>query len=277
MAAVSPLLIIVVIVVVIVTLVLIVLVIQSRRTTTTTTSTLSGSNCTGTLFAPPTLTIINPAADILTLSWSPVVGATEYAAYIATTPNFTENQAVQTRTTKSSAISFGNLALGVTYYGKVKATNSCGASGFSPESSYTLIYVYPTRFILVPSNFPSHHACDNHSSVFAPDDMVGGSIFCSDTDQFMFHVSSDNTFRQSTRPGYCLTRDNDLIYFRPCAGAPSQQWSYRTLDSSLCSVSDPNGGCLQLPAGFNASNYAVALRYGGKTDPSLYEWNLNAI
>jgi len=280
MASVSPLLIISVIAVAIVALVLIVLVIQSRRTVVQTTSTTSTASCTAPPNPPGTITITNPEADILTFSWSPVSGATSYTAYIGNSAGFSEAAAIQTRITKATSISFGNLALGVTYYGKVKSTNGCGNSAFSSESPFTLNYVFPTRFILAPTNFPANHACDVHDQLFAPTDQVAVNRFCNDTGQLMFRSESDKTIRQSSRPGYCLTRDAGSptkIYFHPCIVNTAQQWVYNTLDSTLCSLANPNTGCLLLPAGFNSNDVRNELIYGPKTDSIHDSWSINAV
>jgi FtsP/CotA-like multicopper oxidase with cupredoxin domain/arylsulfatase A-like enzyme len=70
-----------------------------------------------------------------TVSWPAVVGATSYTFEVSATSNFSSVLASQTVT--SPTASFSNLANGVTYYYRVKATNGIGSSGYSNVVSST--------------------------------------------------------------------------------------------------------------------------------------------
>lgn len=282
MASISPLLIISLIVVAIVALVLIVLVVQSRRTSITTTSTTSTATCSGPPNPPGSVTITNPSADILTVSWFPSTGSTRYTAYLGDSAGFDPSEAIQSRVTTATSVSFGNLALGVTYYAKVKATNGCGDSGLSNEASYTLVYKFPTRFILSTDQSPTHHACDAHDSLFAPNNRVYVSQFCNNTNQLMFPNTSDNTIRQSSRPSYCLTRfpgSPNIVQFQPCVfpTQSSQQWTYNTADKSFCSFVNPTTDCMLLTPGFNGTSNTGTVTWGPKSTPPLTAWEINEV
>lgn len=277
MAQVSPLLVAIVIILVFVMIILIVLVVLNRQKTTTSTSTLANSICTEPPSFPVNVVVSNPQGDLLVVTWSPIAGADSYIAYIGTTAGFSVSSAVNSTSTKYSSTSFANLALGATYYIKVKAVNTCGISDFSPEVSFTITYKFPSRFVIANQTNANALLCDTHDNIydFAKSDQVAASRFCSDLGSRAFYQTSDQTIRQSDRPGYCMTRDSgNTIYYHPCTGAANQKWGYNSLDNTMCSGTNPGFDCINLQT---YNGYAGTVTWGPKSTALVSAWNINPV
>ncbi len=193
---------------------------------------------------PANLVVKNPQTDILSLSWDYIADADSYIAYLGKAPNFFVNLALQTRSTTSNSISFGNLALGETFYLKVAAVNTCGASETSAEIPFTIPFTFPSRFIIANYITPALEVCDTHSRP-AGSDTVIASAFCSFTDAWVFYQASDKSIRQISRPSNCLTRGDVTtgyeVSYSTCTGGADQAWVYNADPgvNTLCSASNP--------------------------------------
>lgn len=271
----SPFLIALIIILLIVMIIVILMVYLSRQTKITPTSTSVAASCTVAPPVPTGLAVTNPQGDLMVLSWNTMAGATEYTAYIGNTPGFTTGQALNSVTTRFTSASFANLTLGVTYYFMVDSSNTCGISALSPQISYNLVYTFPTRFVIANQLDTIVEVCDAHDSIYVPSDECSVSKFCTMLDSWCNFSVSDNTIRQTDRPGYCLTRDGgNLVGFHPCVVNASQQWVYSAVDSSLCSYTNPGSDCLNMPAGFNG--FIGQATWGPKGAPSISAWNIEA-
>ncbi len=258
-------------------LILIVIFIRSRRTLIATSSTLSKVPCTAPPVAPINLNVINPQSDVLLLSWSRVVGALSYTAYLSEDPNFSPVNALQSRVTTSNSTSFSNLTLGTTYYLKVKATNSCGDSPLSSEVTTRLTYVFPRRFMVSNLSNPQLRLCDTHDDVNAfldsvttrLTDRIIASRTCSLLGASWWYQNRDRSIRQIDRPTRCLTRiENGVLSFDPCVSDARQTWEYSNQTNNLC---DPSGQqCINLGPGFTSDLGTVS--YGPPTTPVLSDW-----
>jgi hypothetical protein len=245
------------------------MVLISRQSQIRTSSVPTLANCVTAPATPSGLSATNPQGDLLILDWNDLAGVDEYVAYIGDTPNFAVANALAVRTVNFSSASFANLTLGVTYYFKVKAVNTCGESLLSPEISVYLAFQYPTRFNIVSRLQPNLKLCGDSAVLYA-------YIYCDDINSLMFQQESDNTLRRAASPGLCMTRGGaGLVSYQPCVSSPDQQWSYNAQDNTLCSLSDPNAGCLRL--GVPLDPIANGLNWGPKSTDEVSDWLFSAI
>lgn len=211
-------------------------------------STLAKIPCSVAPTIPSNLVVKNPQTDILTLSWDYIADADSYIAYLGKDPNFFVNLALQNRSTTTNSISFGNLALGQTFYLKVAAINTCGVSETSAEVTFTIPFTFPSRFIIANYVTPALQVCDTHSKPAGSDTTVA-SAFCSFTDTWAFYQASDKSIRQIARPSNCLTRGDVTtgysVSYLTCTGGADQAWVYDAGPgaNTLCAASNP-GDCL---------------------------------
>lgn len=258
----------------IVMVLMIILVIRRQRTSLDNDAFPSNEPCTSAPPVPSNLQVSNPQGDLLILEWDPVVGATSYLSQISTVQNFDDNDVLQERTTTGASAGFANIALGATYYFRTRSSNSCGDSAFSPEVSFRIEFIYPDTFILTNQPNPSAQICDNHNSTFvaAQTDTVRGSAFCDFVTGNFFAEPSDQSIRQSSRPTRCLTRRLDTtVGFDVCNGSNAQKWSYDGTDSSLCSATDLQNGCLQV---VDTSNPPGDVFHGPKDNDPIDTWTI---
>lgn len=237
-----------------------------------TTSTPSRVPCSSPPSTPTNLRVTSPQSGVLTFSWSRVVGALSYTAYINDEPNFNVTETLQSRTTANNSVSFGNLAVGSQYWLKVKATNSCGDSALSPEITFTVPFTFPRRFVIQSRLNPALKLCDIHENPFSPSDKVNANAFCTTGTSLMFYQIRDQTIRQISRPNRCLTRtDNpNALFFNPCGtNDPNQTWQYSNQTNNLCEVNDPND-CANLSPNFTPEGGVMT--HGPPINDTLSDW-----
>jgi hypothetical protein len=268
----SPFLIAILILAIFLMIIVVILFVRSRRTLVATTSTPSRVPCSGPPPTPVNLTASNPQADVLTLTWSRTTTALSYTAYLADRPNFTINQALQSRTTSNNSASFGNLALGTNYHLKVRATNSCGDSALSNEISFVMPFTFPRRFVIQNRLNPALKLCDVHENPFAPSDRVNANAFCTTGTSLFFYQIRDKTIRQISRPNRCLTRTNNPngIFFNQCgSNDPNQVWEYSNQTTNLCDVILGND-CVNLSPNFTPEGGVIT--HGTPINNILSDW-----
>lgn len=232
----------------IVVVLMIVVLIRSRRGTINDSSTPTNQPCDIAPNTPINLTTSNPQGDLIIFTWGAVSGTQEYVSFISSIPNFTITDSTISRTSVFNTASFANLTVGVTYYLKVKAVNSCGESNLSSEISYRIPYIFPSKFQIKHQQSSTYAVCDTHAQTpgaIGTTDQMKYNRFCLDVEAELFYDDTDKTIRQSSRPSLCMTRfGSGTVYMGTCISATNQQWSYNGQDSYLCSFTDPENGCL---------------------------------
>lgn len=273
MASVSPFLVAILIVALIIIIIVVVLVAANQSAYFKKGSTLARQPCTDPPSTPINVSASNTQADIIVLNWSLLVDAESYTAYIGDNPNFSVGLELAHRSTKSNSTSFGNLALGKTYYLKVEAVNACGKSELSNEVQYTLPFQFPDRFVIALKVTPSLEVCDGHSDLISPDDTTAASRFCNFRDAWASYNPGDQSIRQSDRPTHCLTREGPGVNFDvswlSCTGGSNQKWSYDANINTLCNPSNQIGDCL-ITTGTSTNTRPV--KHGPFTTDDKSDW-----
>jgi len=254
----------------IIIIVVIIMIAASRNSTFRSSSSQTGAACSQPPVAPTNLVVNQLQLDLISLTWDYTANTDSYVSYLGDTAGFAKANALMTRTTTSNSSSFGNLALGKTYYLKVEANNQCGRSPISNEVTYNVPYVFPTRFTIARATNPVQELCDSHS--FDPNPVSGDKVnaynFCDFRNSWAYYNSGDQSIRQSDRTGYCLSRSGPNIYFNPCTGGADQKWAYDTGDTTLCNSTNAND-CL-----LSVTNQPVLnqVTHGPPTTPTFSGW-----
>jgi fibronectin type III domain protein len=84
--------------------------------------------------APANLAVTSVIGTTVSLSWSPVSGATQYVVLVGTSPS--SSNTLSTNTTNAN-YQWGGVPQG-RHYARIQAMNSCGTSSSSNEVSFTV-------------------------------------------------------------------------------------------------------------------------------------------
>lgn len=276
MAGVNPVLMAILIVILVVTIGILVIYYANRNGNINMTSFPSRAAC---VFPPETpvgITITNPQADLLSITWTPLASVESYQVYISDVQGFSIENALNTKITSTTSVSFGNLILGKTYYIRMKATNPCGDSGLSSEVGFNIPYKFPTRFVLANRLSPQLQVCDSHTNFFGASDQAFVSRFCTFDTAWMYYDENEQTLNQSSRPNHCLTRVSpNQIWFNTCNSTVQQKWVYNVGDNTLCSALNPSTDCLKLGTP-HTSDFGPAI-YGAKSTDDVTDWIPQAV
>jgi formylglycine-generating enzyme required for sulfatase activity len=103
------------------------------------------------LLAPPLVWVTNTTKGSITITWTPVSGATAYEVWYGTTDD-SASASQYGSDVSDLTVTISGLTNGITYYVWVKALNAEGISGFSPEASATPIALptAPEGFVIFP-------------------------------------------------------------------------------------------------------------------------------
>jgi hypothetical protein len=88
--------------------------------------------------AAPSTPTVSPGDTQLTVTWTAVEGATAYEVYYGTSSDSGSASKYGTDVTSGTSTTITGLTNGTTYYLWVRAKNSTGTSGFSPQGSGAL-------------------------------------------------------------------------------------------------------------------------------------------
>lgn len=243
------------------TIILIIMVFRRNRTELENQSIPTRQPCTVAPSTPINLSISNPQGDLLVLEFSPVSTATSYVSQISNIQNFNDSDVLQEKITTSNSSAFGNLALGTSYYFRVKARNSCGESNWSIQESFRVDYNFPNNFVIVNENNPGLKLCGI---------TVGTFSLCPQTESYYFYNENDKSLRKVATPNDCLTRlPGGIASHITCDGGPAQKWSYDGLDKSVCDYNDLQNGCLKQVGTSTVDN---PVTYGPKNTPPVTTW-----
>jgi hypothetical protein len=138
--------------------------------------------------ATPPKPIVTSNEDKLTITWPPVTGATEYRVYYGTSPNPTAQY--------GNAISDTSINITVSengiYYVRIKASNSKGASDYSPEDS-TFVTVNDT-----PSVIGSWRADNGGIYSFTEDKKLTKTSTSGPTENYIYDSATKEFYRASS-------------------------------------------------------------------------------
>jgi len=233
--------------------------------------------CTAPPVAPTGVVLSLVAANAINVDWDRTPVSDTYRIYLSTVNGFAISQAQIVKSTGDTAIQFGGLATGYTYYIKVTALNSCGESIPSNVLSIFVPYVPPTNFII--RNF------DDNVVQLSMDPTPGPNAYRNFLTQncvpgnchYKFN-SQDNTILLTSDTSKCLTVVNtNQIWTVPCSSStlPNRQWQYNPQDKSLCATKDLTNACLLTPPGFNdPSGFGSYAVIGTKTNNAISQWEL---
>lgn len=234
--------------------------------------------CTAPPSVPTNIFISNPQGDLLIVEFLASRNSTSYQTQISSVANFNDSQVEQERITSTNSAAFGNLSLGAPYYFRVRARNACGNSDWSAYEEFTIAFNFPPQFVIAARNNPGLEACDNFNDVFVPaqTNQVSAKTFCSDIESFYFYEPVDQSLRQVGRANFCMTRGpGSDVFNSSCSGAPSQKWTYNSIDFSLCDAADPENGCLKFTGGTNPSQQGII--FGAKSASPQTEIVINEV
>jgi hypothetical protein len=190
---------------------------------------------------------------------------------LGTTSGFSTVSALSTKTVTSNSTSFGNLTLGITYYVKLIATNTCGSSALSPESSITIPYSFPTRFTVAYAQNTAVQMCWS-DNIYHPTYQESGSIFCDFNTSWLNFHAGDNTIRAASDATRCLTRTGgNQVWMNTCIPDSTQTWTYNGLDSTLCDPANPTTHCLNI-GGLNSAGGTIT--FGAKGTSATSAWDI---
>lgn len=279
MAELSPFLLAVTILFVFLAIIIVIIILLAKQATPiTTSSTPATPNCSTPPNMPTGVVVTNPQGDILAVTWNLLASTNSYTVYIGTTPGYPISSALNSTTVTTNSASFGNLAVGETYYIKLNATNGCGTSPLSGEVPFTLQFNYPARFTINSQSNPAIECCWNDNNIGPTRYQEIGSAFCDATSGYVRFNAVDNSIRLSSDSTRCLTRipgSPNQVWMNPCVPDSTQTWTFNALDSTLCSPTDVTK-CLLLSniAGFgNASD----VTYGPKSTPTFDAFDLFSV
>lgn len=276
MAQVNAILIVIILILVVIAITVVLAVYVNRKTTNvTSTSTPTIKSCTSPPITPIGVTVTNTQGDLLAVTWDLLANTDSYTVYLGISPGFSTSNAITTNRTTNASTSFGNLSVGVTYYVKLSATNSCGTSLLSSEVSVYVPYNFPTAFTINYNQNNSLETCFR-------DDPYGftyresASAFCDANASNVSYRAADQTIRLASDSTRCLTRigTGNQIWMNTCVVDANQTWTYNNVDLSMCDPANPTTKCMLIN---NVSAYFGDLTWGPKSGPATSGWNILAI
>ncbi len=230
--------------------------------------------------APPSLTSPANGSTNLplsdTLSWSASQNATRYQVEVSTSTSFSSMIINDSTVTSTSRIT-GALSGNTTYYWRVQASNTAGASGWSSAWSFTTLTPHTAPSVpslTSPANGSTNLPLSDTLSWSASQNATRYQVEVSTSASFSSTIINDSTITSTSRITGALS-GNTTYYWRVqasnTAGASgwSSAWSFTTLTPltapSVPSLTSPANGSTNLPlsdtlswsASQNATRYQV--------------------
>ncbi len=253
-------------VIVIVIVIMVILVITgialyfAARNRTTTALTTTAVTC-DVLIPPKNITATSTApsnnVSTITVSWSPVSGASRYKVYLSDTSGFTAASAQRTKITDTTQATMTNLTAGVTYYVFVTTIGSCGSEGVKSEEASASVG-FPDQFKISSRSHPFYvysTITDPTLAVTLQNDCQGINNFC-----YWNYNSTNQWITSAANPAYCLISfpnppNADKLQLLLCSSLTTNpelgRWVYNKDLGKLCHTGVLGAECSKLIGPFS--------------------------
>jgi len=214
-------------------------------------------------------------ATNVVLSWSAVTGATSYRLLVSTDPNFGTSVYDQSGLTGTSQAMSG-LLNATTYYWKVSASNTAGASLFSSVRSFTTLAAAPAVPTLAsPADAATGVAVSTTLSWNASTGATNYRLQVASVSSFATTVVDDSTLTGTSRAVSGLS-NNTTYYWRVSAKNAGGSSAFSAARSFTTIVAAPGVPTLSAPAnGATGVSVSPTLTWNAATGATTYRVQLS--